>query len=474
MRALQGFLGSMLSFILLSSCTSPTYVVKEEGSETLSDLGSQVIFKVTDAYKENPPDCVAVLPFDKPGKDSGEKITVDQAEAVRRAFYAHLSPQGKRDIEIPRIDFVVSKMDVSSRKEPSALGENLRCMALVRGDVIEYSTNFFGVYSRVAVGANLNMVRADDGAILWEGRHVAQSHGGSVPLSPIGLAMGIIEAANNVRDEQILRIIDDLARRLVNTIPDDRIAVLDEPLTPVIAKTQETIEKPESVDDFLASLDGRSSDEKKTALLAAIEENTFPEGKNALFEELIAVSPDEPDGHALYARYLIDEGDYSGSLEQVDKALAFEEKDHSLHFLKGRVLIKMDKLDAADTSIVKAAALEETNADYLNGLGYVNSLLGNDDRALAAYTIAINRDPSNGFAYYNIGVTQYNRGDLEEAADAFYGAGLAYIKSKNYGPATKALTDLIELSEGGVDRAEEIKFLEEALKSLTNGGKNNG
>ena len=34
----------------------------------------------------------------------------------------------------------------------------------------------------------------------------------------------------------------------------------------------------------------------------------------------------------------------------------------------------------ADKAIVKAAALDENNADYLNGLGYVNSLRGKDDR----------------------------------------------------------------------------------------------
>jgi tetratricopeptide (TPR) repeat protein len=107
----------------------------------------------------------------------------------------------------------------------------------------------------------------------------------------------------------------------------------------------------------------------------------------------------------------------------------------------------------------------------LNGLGYVNSLRGNDDRALAAYRIAIERDPSNGFAYYNTGVTLHNKGDIEEAADAFYGAGLAYIKNGNYGPATKALADLKGLVESGLDRTEEIQTLENALQSLTKGEK---
>ena len=77
------------------------------------------------------------------------------------------------------------------------------------------------------------MIRAVNSEVLWEGRHVAESHGGDVPLSPVGLAVGILKAAINLDEEQIFRVIDDLSRRLVSTIPDNRIAVLEEPLTPV-------------------------------------------------------------------------------------------------------------------------------------------------------------------------------------------------------------------------------------------------
>ena len=166
---------------------------------------------------------------------------------------------------------------------------------------------------------------------------------------------------------------------------------------------------------------------------------------------------------------MVGKGDYSKALQQADKSLVLDDSAHATHFLKGRLLIKLDDLNGADKAIVKAAALDENNADYLNGLGYVNSLRGKDDRALAAYQIAIKRDPYNGFAYYNTGVTLHNKGDLEEAADAFYGAGLAYIKTKNYGPATKALTDLKGLADSGLDRSKEIKTLEDVLKSLTKG-----
>lgn len=456
---------------LLAGCAGPSYVDKgKDGASSSGNAFNNVIFQVYDAYKESPPDCVAVLPFETSSKDSDEAITVDQTETVRRAFYAHLAPQGKRDIELPRINFVLSIIEETENTNLKTLGEKLNCGALVQGQVTEYGSNFYGVYSKVAVGADLKLIRATDGEILWEGSHVAQSHGGSVPLSPIGLAMGIFDASNNVREEQIYRIIDDLARRLVSTIPDDQVVVYDEPLTAVKVASSKPEPKPESIDEFLSSLVDKNSDEQKIALLEAIKDERFgEEALSPLYEKLIAVAPDDPNGHSSYAHYLVGTGDYSSALQQAEQSLALNDKGHATHFLKGRILIKLDDLSGADNAIVKAAALDETNASYLNGLGYVNSLRGNDERALAAYQIAIQRDPSNGFAYYNTGVTLHNLGNMEQAADAFYGAGLAYIKTGNYGPATKALTDIKELAESGIERTEEIKTLEDALLSLTKG-----
>ena len=463
-------LGLMSLALLLIGCSSPSYIDKGKNGSSIGTFFNSVVFQVHDAYKNSPPKCVAVLPFERASEDGVESVSFDQSEAVRRAFYAHLAPQGKRDVELPRINFILSKIDGADKANLKVIGEQLNCEALVQGHVTEYGSNFYGLYSKITVGADLKLMRATDGEVLWEGSHVAQSHGGSVPLSPIGLAMGIYDASNNVREEQTLRIIDDLTRRLVSTIPDDQVTVQDEPLTTIKVASVKPEHKPGSVEEFMASLDEKKVDEQKSSLLTAIKEERFGEKQStALFDKLIIVEPNDPITHASYAQYLVGKGDYSKALQQTEKSLVLDNSAHSTHFLKGRLLIKLDDLNGADKAIVKAAALDENNADYLNGLGYVNSLRGKDDRALAAYQIAIKRDPYNGFAYYNTGVTLHNKGDLEEAADAFYGAGLAYIKTKNYGPATKALTDLKGLADSGLDRSKEIKILEDVLKSLTKG-----
>ena len=83
--------------------------------------------------------------------------------------------------------------------------------------------------------------------------------------------------------------------------------------------------------------------------------------------------------------------------------------------------------------------------------------------------MSLDREPTNGFAFYNTGVTLFNQGELEGAAEHFYGAGLAYLKTGNYGQAEKATADLKDLASRGIDVNEEIKVLEEALEALTKG-----
>lgn len=457
----------------LAGCAGPSYI--DEGKEETSSAANpfnKVFFRVHDAYNNDPPDCVAVMPFTTPedGTSQAEDINLDQTEIVRRALYAHLSPQGKRDVEIPRIDFVLGRMSDTEKRDFSLVGKNLNCGTLVVGEVTEYGSSFFGIYSRVAVGAKLKMIRADDGSLLWEGRHVAASHGGEIPLSPIGLAMGIVKAASNLNEEQIFRVIDDLARRLVKTIPDNRIAVLEEPLSPVLVAVRRKPKDAKTSRDLLAALEDQPPGERKKALIEAIEGRRFDDdGTRKLHEALIELAPGEAEGHARYARYLVNQGDYDGALEYADRTLELNGRDHGTHYLKARILIKLDDLDGADSSIVQAVALDDSNAGYFNGLGYVNSLRGNPDRALAAYRMSLDRDPANGFAYYNTGVTLFNLGNLEEAASAFYGAGLSYLKSGDYGQTEKAVVDLKDLASRGIELDDEIRTLEEALKALTKG-----
>ncbi|MFN3077482.1 MAG: tetratricopeptide repeat protein [Alphaproteobacteria bacterium] len=431
------FLSATMGMLLvaMAGCDhSPAYIDRANPPLLGSlDFVWPVEFQVFKAYRDAPPTCVAVQPFtfpqtnEKPVEKPVDKPSaLDPTEIVRRAVYGHLAAKGTRLVELPRVDFVRRDLSATERNETKVLGAKLNCDALMTGEVTEYDSTFFGLYSRVAVGANLRLVRAGDGVVLWEGSHVAVSHGGSIPLSPIGIGMGLLDAANNVREEQQLRLTEDLARRLVSTLPDPHAVVQDEPLAPPVTIKPST----------------------KTN----------------------ATTGDDVEGQADRARRLADQGDYAGALAAADRVLAIRPNDHATHFLKGRVLTRLNDLDGAERSMIRAVALEDANAGYYNGIGYVASLRGDDERALAAYDMAIQRDAGNAFAHFNLGVTYLKQGADAKAAEAFVRAGNAYLDRGDYANVEKVLANLQEISAEGLRLEEPIATLKRALDSVAKKG----
>jgi len=399
--------GAVALVLTLAAC-GPTYVNKGDGESGWLGM-NEVEFQVHDAYQAAPPDCVAVLPLTIK-TPSQPMASPEDAAKVRLSLYAHLATQSKRGVRLERVDHLLAEV----KGDRKALAERTRCGAVMEGEVTEYGSTFLALYSRVAVGLDLRMIRVADGAVLWEGRHTAVSHGGSLPLDPVGVAMGIADAASNIRDEQILRVTDDLARRLVFTIPDNRVVALDDPVAE--APRPPPAAGPDDV---------------------------------ALAEKLLA------------------EGDHAGALAAADRALAVNPDRSDAWFVKGRILMLDQDYSQAEPAILKAVALDRGNARYLNALGAVNAASGATDRALAAYDMAIELDRSNGFAWYNSGVLHFNAGNPAAAADSFYGAGLAYLKTGDAAKAERALTDLRDVAKSGIPVRTRVKTLEDALSDLT-------
>ena len=402
----------ILALAAVTGCAAPTYVNKGDGETGWLGL-NEVAFQVHDAYKTTPPDCVAILPLTIK-VPSQPMASAEEAAKVRLSLYAHLATQSKRSVRLERIDHVLEQV----KGDRKALAEQIKCGTLIEGEVNEYGTTFLALYSRVAVGADLKMIRAADGAVLWEGRHTAASHGGSVPLDPVGIAMAVLDAASNIRDEQILRVTDDLARRLVSTIPDEKVVALDDP----------------------------------------VEEPLRPQ---------IAAQPVAPLDDLATGEKLLSDGDHTGALAAADRAITADPSRSDAWFLKGRVLMLDSHYAGAEPAILKAVALDRSNAKYLNALGAVNAAKGANDRALAAYGMAIELDKANGFAWYNSAVIHFNTGNPTEAADAFYGAGLAYLKACDYAKAERALTDLKDIAKSGIPVQTKVKTIEDALSDLS-------
>lgn len=213
-------------FLGVSACSTIPYqeqrpLVDSKGVPT--DKNTRVHFKVHDNYQTAAPQCLVIMPLEKAIKDDTENkliITKEQLEQIRMVFYSHLAPAQFRDIELRKVDHLISKMYPEERTNHKKIAEALGCNYLLTGKITDYSKDFFLFYSQIVIGAELQLIQANNDDILWEGKYVAESHASAIPLSPIGAVKGLYDTTNHLSDEEVLKVSDVLARQLVRTIPE--------------------------------------------------------------------------------------------------------------------------------------------------------------------------------------------------------------------------------------------------------------
>lgn len=216
----QARLAMLVGMVVLSACTGPAYFDRSEGRpNAVAQALGPVVFEASAELARTPPSCIAIMPF--PSVVEDDEAPAGHARRVRRAIYAQLAPRTARDVELAAIDARLDAMSPAQLRNYGLIGWRLGCGNLLFGIVTDYRERYLGLYSEVAVGAELELVRARDGEVLWRAEHVATTRGGGLPLSPLGLVEGAARAAANVlEDEQLDRVTEDLARRLVRALPE--------------------------------------------------------------------------------------------------------------------------------------------------------------------------------------------------------------------------------------------------------------
>lgn len=324
----------------VAACSSPSYVDASKQSGSADALMNEVVFQVHGGFDAPKPDCVAVMPF-----EASEGISIAEREAIRNAIYEHLAPRVR---EVPLAD--VDRL--------AADPESLHCATVLEGKVTHYGTTFLGPLSHAGVGADLRLRRVSDNTVLWEGRHIASSIDGGVPMDPLSAVSAVLSALTNIRGEQPARLTDDLARRLVSTIPPMKLPTMADPGEPPASTVA-------SAADW---------------------------------------------------------------------------------FARGKAAMAMQDMAKAHDDFIHAIALDGSNPVYRDGLAIACGQSGNTACALAAYRMAIDLDPADGFAWYNTAILEFNAGHTDAAVDAFRRAGSAYLAKGDNDRAGQAADRLREIA----------------------------
>jgi parallel beta-helix repeat protein len=180
-------------------------------------------YRFDKSLQDRPPQTVAVLPF---------LNRTEQKEAfdiVRKSFHGHFSTLNYNAIPLYKIDHALRQAGLETPDQvaatpPSKLREILKADALIQGVITHYDRIYVGVYSQVAVGAEVRMIDPQNGNELWWAKDVSRKHGGGIATTPVGLILTAVSTAFNMREIELLRSSDDLFREMVRSIPQPTLA----------------------------------------------------------------------------------------------------------------------------------------------------------------------------------------------------------------------------------------------------------
>lgn len=161
---------------------------------------------------------IAILPFKNLTDNEEVPIT------LRKAVFSNLSLKDYYLIKLNRID---QRLQATSYHTTDIdkighykLGKLLNADALIYGTVTKCSKMYGVVYSRVSIGAEMEMVDASNSEIIWQANHVELTHSGAPPFSPFSIPEKIVDSTINIRDKVINDTADTLAKKLVEGIPE--------------------------------------------------------------------------------------------------------------------------------------------------------------------------------------------------------------------------------------------------------------
>ena len=401
----------IILFIFVAGCANRiVYVDKEKQQDpTETPLTKKVVYQLHEDYQKNPIVCLAIFPFQFNDK---LKVSHQDKENLRKIFYAYIAPLGIRDIELSRLNYLQKKYPQYNFGKLT-LREN--CNSYFIGRINTYKISTLGLFSENTIGGTFSIYNADTNNLIWSASHIASSTGGKLPLNPIDIVVGVMDAAKNISEEQKFRVTGDLARRIVMTIPDYDLApqamfkedekIEFDKITVVITKDSETT----YINDFDKILTSTIDLDEKINLI------------EPLFDEL------NYNKKLKYSEFLIENNRYETALLKLNRLDSSIENAH-VYFLKSRALVATQNYDQADKEIIKAIKRNKKNYQYYNVLGFINSKNNKLDRSLAAYKMAIENNKSNAFAYFNSGIIYFILNYNEKAADYLYTSGLIYHK----------------------------------------------
>jgi tetratricopeptide (TPR) repeat protein len=455
------FLCSLIATQLISGCAT-RYIQDDSDKAKSSDaIGDVVVFSSSKSFASDPPKCLGVMPIGVTNKEFAP------TDLFRKAIHANLAPTGIALIPLQQIDKQY-RAEISSADNLKSISLSTGCDTLISGEITERKRRFLGVYSDVTLGANLKITRVSNGEIMWTAKHTAVMRDGGLPLNPLSIISGSVTAGLNIREEQVVRNTNDLARRLVAAIPSLKYTELDADITAKTAQNS-SVDNSSSVHSFLSSLQSLQIEEQRQTLIAALTQERWAASSDRLFisEYLLKQDPNNALGMFANSTARLELGQPQEALAMVNRLLLVDKVNAEYQFLKGRVLIQLNRPVEATEPLLKAAGIPNPKAIYFTALGVTYNQLGNYDIALAALSRSLEMQKNNPYVLIQQAVAYVGISDDKMAAESLKKSVVLSIVANDNRNANRAI--LLFKSMGLVEQltAEDFTALEQKVATLS-------
>ncbi|HXN87088.1 MAG TPA: GNA1162 family protein [Candidatus Binataceae bacterium] len=253
----RGKLALVLPLVLifpLAGCSAQNYEARpffqqEHATET---HGKKTIFdriietdpggldvELASDYEQHPPATIAVLPFTDRGsaqyainkiplsfrnKEERDEWAWTDAQRLRKAFVAYFSEREFRVVNPIEVDAVLQAHGINNKEDlekvsPVQLGKWFNCDAVMFGTVDSYDAYYFALVSGYVVGVSSRMVSTHDGETLMRGQGSRYSLNVMPALDMEDIVINSAESLLQLRDVELARAEEEVARELVIRIP---------------------------------------------------------------------------------------------------------------------------------------------------------------------------------------------------------------------------------------------------------------
>ena len=380
-----------LCVLLLASCQTPTKK-KVASVSTEEQLLSEVQYTINEEKFGSDIKCIAVGKIELTD-DSEDFSKLDKVALVRRTLVGNLFQHNYAQVPLTQVDGLFN-----DGLDARALLSLTSCDALVSGQIFRFENKSFVAASSTEVGLDLAITNVE-GDVIWSGRHLATSRGGSLPFSPLSLLSGVFLARANASDEVALQMVDAAVRRLVDTLP----AQNEVPLA--LAKTEQAVQE--------------------------------------LFIPARTIKKQKAHG----AIDLLDSGQYEAAIRTALIELQSGKDEYQNMLIIGDAHRQLNRFNEAIKSYLSAIANDKNRSIGYEklSLGYLN--LKRIDLAKASLSKAISLNPESSAIRYKLAIINESQNAHSAAAKLYFQAGELAIREKSNDSIYSSLTALERLKD---------------------------